>query len=496
MALAAANGKIRMERCASSPGISDHCPRMNRALTFAILLAVLAASALAQSHTTVRHYKERINDTPPEIAQAEEAIQNNDFAAAETLLKKAIEKDPKNYQAWFDLGFVLNRLNRIEDSIHAYRQSVAAKPDVFETNLNLGLMLARLNSPEAERFLRAATTLKPTGHSTDGHSTDNQSSGNHSADNHAAAAYVDEAQARAWLALARLLENTSPQEAFQAYRKASELTPKDPEPHLSAGLLHERRKEFSDAEAEYKLALALDSRPGDPNPGASQLSEAAIGLTNIYMKSGRLGDAEPLLRRLAAERPNDADLHLQLGRVLVAQGKNDDAILEIQSALKLAPSDADAQRELADLYASAGKNDLAEAAYRSLIVVHPEDAALHRGLGQALLREKKFPEAQQELLVALRLKRDWPDVYIDLAFAANENKDYNLTVRALNGRSALNPDMPPVCFFLRASAYDHLRDYKQAALDYHKFLEVANGKYPDQEWQAQHRLIAIEPKKR
>ena len=39
-------------------------------------------------------------------------------------------------------------------------------------------------------------------------------------------------------------------------------------------------------------------------------------------------------------------------------------------------------------------------------------------------------------------------------------------------------------------------DYKQAAVDYHLFLDSAGGKYPDQEWQARHRLIAIEPKKR
>ena len=50
-------------------------------------------------------------------------------------------------------------------------------------------------------------------------------------------------------------------------------------------------------------------------------------------------------------------------------------------------------------------------------------------------------------------------------------------------------------YFLRASAYDHLRDFKNAALNFHLFLKVANGKYPDQEWQAKHRLIAIEPKK-
>ena len=444
---------------------------MNRPFTNAILLIVLTAGALAQTHTTVRHYKERIDDQPPEIAQAEDAIQKNDFSAAQALLKKAIDEDPNNYQAWFDLGFVLNGLGRTDESIAAYRKSVAAKPDVFESNLNLGLMLVRANNPEAEQFLRAATILKPTAH-------------------------PEEGQARAWLALGHLLENRKPEDALQAYRKASELTPKDPEPHLSAGLLHERQREFSDAEAEYKLVITLDPHSIDPHNDDPQTTEAAIGLTNIYMKSGRLGDAAPLLRRLAAERPGDAGIHLQLGRVLAAQGKKDDAITELQTALKITPNDADAQRELADLYASAGKNDLAESTYRALVATQPKDPELHRGLGQALLLQKKFPEAQQEFLAALRLKRDWTDIYVDLAFAASENKNYELTIRALNGRSVLNADLPAICFFLRASAYDHLRDYKQASLDYHRFLEVANGKYPDQEWQATHRLIAIEPKKR
>jgi Flp pilus assembly protein TadD len=437
--------------------------RLVKGTATTVVIFFLAASVLAfaQTHTTVRHYKERIEEKNPEITQAEVAIEKKDFAAAEPLLKKALEKDPNNYQAWFDLGFALNGLKRTEESIAAYRKSVAAKSDVFESNLNLGLMLDRSNNPEAEEFLRAATNLAPTDH-------------------------VEEGRARAWLALAHLAENKKPEEALLDYRKAAELTPKNPEPHLFAGALYERQKQFSDAEAEYKQALALDPRSAEP----------AVALANIYMKSSRPEEAEPLLRRLAAEqRPEDASVHLQLARVLDAENKKDDAIAELQIALKLAPSDVDALREIAALYASAGKNDLAEAAYRTLIAAQPNDSESHRALGKALLLQKKVTEAQQEFLVALRLKRDSPDVYVDLAFAANENKNYELVVRALNGGSMLNTELPPICYFLRASAYDHLHDYKQAALDYHHFLDVGKGKFPDQEWQATHRLIAIDPKR-
>jgi tetratricopeptide (TPR) repeat protein len=413
----------------------------------------------AQTHTTVRHHREVIAEQPVEILQAEQAIQNNDFSTAESLLKKALDNDPKNYQAWFDLGFVENKLGRAGDSIHAYRQSVAAKPEVFESNLNLGLMLARSNNPEAERFLRAAAQLKPTDH-------------------------VEEGQARAWLSLGHLLENHKPEDALDAYRKAAALTPMDPEPHLSAGLLYERRKDITRAEGEYKQVVALD-------PGSN---EAAIGLTNLYMKSGRLAEAEPLLRQLVSQRPDDAGLHLQLGRVLAAKGNKDDAAAEIQVALKLSPGDTEARRDLADLLVQSGKFQDAEKIYRDLSAKKPDDAELHQSLGEALLKQRRFPEAQQEFMTAVKLKPDSGSAWGSLAVAANESQNYPLAIKAVEMRAQFLSETP-VSYFLRATAYDHLRDYKQASAFYHLFLESAKGQYPDQEWQARHRLIAIEPKK-
>jgi Flp pilus assembly protein TadD len=407
----------------------------------------------------VHHVRVEEEGTPsPDLTQAEELIQKNNYADAEPMLRKVLDSEPLNYAAWYDLGFVENGLGKIDDSIAAYRKSVAAKSDVFESNLNLGLQLAKTNQPDAEQFLRAATLLKPTAH-------------------------VDEGQARAWLSLAHVIEKSKPEEAVAAYRKAAELQPQDPEPHLSAGYLLEQEGHFADAEQEYKQALALD-------PSA----DALTGLANIYMRGQRLPQAEDVLRKLVTLRPDNVNAHLQLGRVLRAESKNDNAIAELQAAAKLGPADDTVQRELADLYVTAGKDDQAESAYRTLVAAHPADAELHRALGQSLLREKKFPEAQQEFLMTVKLKPDWAEAYGDLAFAASENKNYPLTIKALDVRAKSMQEIP-ITYFLRASAYDHLRDMKQAAANYHLFLNTANGKYPDQEWQAKHRLIAIEPKK-
>ena len=433
----------------------------NSWILLALLTPCLGGGAFAQNTSkTVRHHKEAVVDpSQAALTQAESAIEKKDYATAETSLKEVVQRDPKNYLAWFDLGFVYNALGKREDSISAYRKSVAAKPDVFESNLNLGLMLARAGQPDAAQYLRAATKLTPADH-------------------------VEEGRERAWLSLAHVLEASKPQEALEAYRQAATVQPKDPEPHIAAGLLLERQKDLSGAEKEYQQVAALDP----------QSVEAMTALANIYMRTKRFPEAESTLRGLAQRRPDDAGIHLQLGRVLAASGKTDDGITELQAGLKLTPGDKEAQRDLAELFSSSGKYEQSEPLYRTLVSANPNDADLHQALGQALMHEKKFSEAQQEFLAAIKLKPDLGTAYGDLAAVANENKNYELVIKALDARAKLLPEIP-VSYFLRATAYDHLRDYKQAAVNYHLFLEAAKGNFPDQEWQARHRLIAIEPKK-
>jgi tetratricopeptide (TPR) repeat protein len=222
-------------------------------------------------------------------------------------------------------------------------------------------------------------------------------------------------------------------------------------------------------------------------------SEALTGLANIYARGNRFLDAQEMLDKIVALHPEDVHARLQLGRVLLLMGKTDEAAASVLAASKLEPGNPTVERELADVYMNAKKYDQAEAAYRSLLT-GKSGADLHHALGVALLKQRKFPEAEQEFLAAVKLKPDFGEAYGDLAVAAVENKDYELAIKAADARARFLSEIP-ISYFLRATAYDHLRQFKPAAENYHKFLEAANGQYPDQEWQARHRLITIEPKK-
>ena len=390
---------------------------------YATLAVGCAVGAAQTTGRTVRHYK--VPDgpaTPPELTQAEAAIEKKDYGAAEPLLQKVVAADPGNYEAWFDLGFVDNAQGKSQEAIDAYKKSVAAKPDVFESNLNLGLILAKTGQPGAEQYLRAATTLTPT-------------------------ANVEEGHARAWLSLAHVVEGSDPTGAITAYQRAAELRPNDPEPHLAAGQLLEKQNRFADAEQEYKKALAIDPESAD----------AITGLANVAMRGQRIADAEELLRKLVALHPDDAAAHRQLGRVLMAAGHNDDALQELQGAVKIDPSDLSTHRDLADLYMTEKKYDLAAAQYQALLAANPRDPELHHALGTAWLKQNKYPQAEQEFLMAVKLKPDFGAAYGDLAVAADSNKDYELAIRATDARAKFLPEIP-VGYFLRATAYDHLRD--------------------------------------
>jgi tetratricopeptide (TPR) repeat protein len=426
-----------------------------------LLLAALSLPALGQApprHKPGAKPAAKVETYSALVRDAEAAIEKGDFAAAEPKLLQATTSDPKDYRAWFDLGFVYSSTDRKSQAIEAYRRSVELKPDIFESNLNLGLLLAGAGDAAAEQYLKAAVKLKPVSD-------------------------PERGQARAWIALGRILQPKDAAAALSAYQAASLLTPRDPAPHLASAMLLESGGKYPEAEKEFALAAQLD-------PSSD---EAAAGLANIYMRTRRYDLAEAALRKYIAAQPENASAHLQLGRVLRELGRTDDARAEFAAALKLDPKDVAVLRELAAGDALAGRYAEAEAQYRSLVDRQPADADLRYSLASALLQQRKYAEAEQEFLRVVQLKPDDAQAYGDLAIAAAENKHYELAIKALDERARYLPEMPGT-YFLRATSYDNLRAYPQAADFYHKFLGSAAGKYPDQEWQARHRLLAIEPK--
>jgi tetratricopeptide (TPR) repeat protein len=390
-----------------------------------------------------------------DLKDAEDLLQKQQYQQAEEQLQVIVSKQSDNPQAWFDLGFAQGRLGKTADSITAYKKATELSPKWFEAQQNLGLALAKSGDlSSAAAALKIAVTLKPTNGG-------------------------QQALSRAWLSLAQVTEDNQPQEALAAYQKSTELDPTNTDALLGSAKMNQRSGKPAVAEQQY-LKLAESGNV-----------TSVEGLVSLYIEQKRYSDAETWLRKYLSASPGNMTAQIQLGKLLAAEGKTDEAIATLEPAYSASPNPTLA-RELAALYLQAKQYDGAARVLQGLVAQNPGDAQLHLEYGQALAHQHKYPEAQAELLKALQQNSRLVDGYFDLAYSAQQNKNYELVIRVLDARAKLQPETPAT-YFLRATAYDSLRMYKPAAENYKLFLAAAEGKFPDQEFQARHRLKAILP---
>ena len=426
----------------------------------AALLCSLVASGFSQeTGRAVRHRPAAIAEDPASslLDQAETLLSKGEAAGAKPLLEQATQKNPKSYQAWYDLGYAEQALNERDQAIAAYRKSLEINPKVFETNLNLGMVLASAGQKDqAVKYLNAATELQPASH-------------------------PERSKEHAWLALGQILLPADSAGAEQAFLSASKLAPSDAQPHLLLGELYENLGKLEQSKAQYQQSLSATN--------IQQRAQALRGLVNIAVASKQYSEAEANVRQYLTTTPNDSQAHLLLGRLLAAQDKNDEALHELDAAGN--QNDPAVLREKAELLSAVHREGDAIPIYKLLVSNKSNDAQLRYEYGLALMHEHQWVPAEEQLLAAVKLNSNLASAYGDLAVVASENQQYDLTLKALEIRTKLLGDNPGT-YFMRATALDHLRRFPEATENYRQFLAVANGKYPDEEWKARHRLIAIE----
>ena len=148
---------------------------------------------------------------------------------------------------------------------------------------------------------------------------------------------------------------------------------------------------------------------------------------------------------------------------------------------------------LAQVLAESGDYAGSDLLYLKLLADNPTDSNLMVDHGQNLVRESKFAEAVPVFDKATQIDPANAEGWSGLAFAASRINQPSITLHALTARSKFLPENAST-YFLWATSYDTLHQKEQAAAYYHRFLDAAAGKYPNQEWQARQRLQLIEKK--
>jgi predicted Zn-dependent protease len=394
------------------------------------------------------------------VASAEAAIAGSDWKTAHARLDAWLAANPTDARALFDAGYVADAQNQLDDAAALYRRAIAADPNSFEAHLSLGLLLAREGKPDDARpELQAATALDP---------------------GEAGPAL----KARAWRALAQIDRpqpggDNDPTTASNDLIEALKISPETENDTLLAASLAEDAGQYDAAEDEYRRVLQKDPK-SEP---------ATTGLAHLLIARHKYPEAETALRAALTQFPDDPTLTAQLATVLAAENKAE-ALPLLQKLHEAHPGDPAITRMLAEVTADAGDYAGSDKLYAGLLAAKPDDAELLVAHGQNLVHQQRYAEAFTAFDRATQIDPASADGWSGLAFAAERTERSDATLHALTMRSRLLPENAST-LFLWAVSYDRLHQNKLAVAYYKQFLDAAQGKYPDEEWQARQRLQVL-----
>ncbi len=394
-------------------------------------------------------------------SQAADAIDRGDMPTALKLLIQLNEQEPENAGILFNLGSAQDALDQTSNAEASYRHAIRLNVAYLEPHLALGLLLARTKrSADARTELLTATT---------------------------SASGSPILKARAYRALAELDRTENPAEARDAMLAALKLTPETADDALLSASLAEQDDDLPAAEKAYRRVLG--STPSDP--------AASLSLARLLLREKKLEEAQAVLQAALEKNPGEPALSAQLAAVDVRNGDLAGARALIEPLHAAHPLEPSITRMYARLLSQTGDYAAAEPLFAGLRSQAAGDPELADDDADALIHLKRFSEAEQLLKAAVRSPKafsspdDLGEAAGHLAFAASQNNDPDTVLQAVALRATVLPQSPAI-LFLEAIARDKLHQTKQAQTLYRQFLSVADNKFPDEEWEARHRLIALE----
>ncbi len=301
-----------------------------------------------------------------------------------------------------------------------------------------------------------------------------------------------------------------------------------------------------DTEAIDGYKKLLEAKP--------DLVEARMNLAQLLVRNSRFAEATPLIESIIEKRPADARAYSLAGRAWAGQQQWDKAIATFEKAIALDPKDEPTALELAGVCEKTGHTaraieiygqhpqspaamerrgmlqlqagdahsaiesleaaraldstpallyalataylrdkqlDKATLRAAQLAEIQPRNTEVRLFLGRLLRDQRRFEEAARTFQLVTVQKPDSLEAWNELSGMLMMLKRWEEGLTALDHVRALGGETPAYHYF-RALMLDSLHQNRAAVESYRKFLDVAGGKYPDEEFKARHRIKALD----
>jgi tetratricopeptide (TPR) repeat protein len=185
--------------------------------------------------------------------------------------------------------------------------------------------------------------------------------------------------------------------AIAALTRAGEIDADSPRMHVLLGDTFRQKRQWDDAESEYRKAVALD-----PTSHAARLSLAIVLFTEL-----KNDEAFNIDRSVLAEDPNDPEANLLAGEIFVQRNSYAEAEAYLSKCGNLPPEFLPRLHALlGQVYAATDRIPAAISEYKKGLSTD-EDGSIHFQLGRLYQRSGDKNAAAEALRESKRLRQQW-----------------------------------------------------------------------------------------
>jgi len=375
------------------------------------------------------------------------ALDQQNYPLAQEIFAKLAAADPKDFSAFFNLALAEIGLKQDDKAAEHLKQVLVLKPGLYEADLNLGILeLRNQHAAEAVPVLRDAVKQKPTA-----------------------------ARAQRYLGDALLAANDAPG-AAEAYRSALTADPKQASAELGLGQALLKQKQVDEAAPHYRRAADIDPH----------LKSYLLEIADALLDAKERDKAVEFLK----EFPENPGAREELGRIYLADNHPADAVTEFQSAVNLAPTAAN-ELALATALMRNKQDEAAKPLLERAVLQEPRNYDLRMIVGRMHRDKHEYIPAGEEFLAAAGLKPDSVEAWQEAIGVLVPAQQFSQALACLEKVHNLNAETAGD-FYYRAIVLDKMRQVKPALANYRHFLEMSQGKNPDQEFLARQRSRILE----